>query len=91
VHAAEEIFGKEHVAARIHCRQQQLMRRGGEKRREGRSSVTSNVMEQATRGLVNMGFGASEVKKTLLALVGPRDAGAPPLRDLLREAIAALT
>ena len=91
LHAAEEVFGKEHVAARIHCRQQQWMRRAGEKRREVRSSVTSEVVEQATRGLVNMGFGASAVKKTLLALVGHRDAGAPPLPELLREAIAALT
>jgi hypothetical protein len=47
-------------------------------------------MEQATRGLVNMGFGASEVKKTLLALVG-HDAGPRPLPELLREAIVALT
>jgi 5-methylcytosine-specific restriction endonuclease McrA len=91
LHAAEEIFGKEHVAARIHCRQQQWMRRAGEKRREVRSSVTSDVVAQATRGLVNMGFGESAVKKTLLALVGHRDAGAPPLPELLREAIAALT
>ena len=92
LHAAEEIFGKDHVAARIHCRQQQWMRRAGEKRGEVRSSVTSDAVEQATRGLVNMGFGASAVKKTLLAVVGRhRDAGAPPLPDLLREAIAALT
>jgi 5-methylcytosine-specific restriction endonuclease McrA len=91
LHAAEEIFGKEHVAARIHCRQQQWMRRAGEKRRESRSSVASDVVEQATRGLVNMGFGASAVKKALLALVSYRDAGAPPLPELLREAIAALT
>src|SRR4029078_10669211 len=44
LHAAEEIFGKEHVAARIQCRQhrqQQWMGRAGEKRREVRSSVTS--------------------------------------------------
>jgi 5-methylcytosine-specific restriction endonuclease McrA len=92
LHAAEEIFGKEHVAARIHCRQQQRMRRAGEKRREVRSSVTSDVVEQATRGLVKMGFRAPEVKRTLHALVGQRDAVAPPpLPELLREAIAALT
>jgi 5-methylcytosine-specific restriction endonuclease McrA len=92
LHAAEVIFGKEHVAARIHCRQQQSMRRAGEKRVEVRSSVTSEMVEQATRGLVNMGFDASPVKKTLHALVGRhRDAGAPPLSELLREAIAALT
>jgi hypothetical protein len=92
LHAAEEIFGKEHVAARIHCRQQQWMRRAGEKRGEVRSSATSDRVEQATRGLVNMGFGASAVNKTLVALVGRhRDAGAPPLPELLREAIAALT
>ena len=92
LHAAEEIFGKEHVAARIHCRQQQWMRRAGEKRGEVTSSVTSEGMEQATRGLVSMGFGPSAVKRTLLGLVGRhRDAGAPPLPELLREAIAALT
>jgi len=54
--------------------------------------VTSETVEQATRGLVNMRFGASAVHKTLLALVGRhRDAGARPLPELLREAIAALT
>ena len=93
--AAEEIFGKQHVAARIHCRQhrqQQWMRGEGKKRGEDRSSVTYETVEQARRGLVNMGFAASDVKKTLLALVGRhRDAGAPPLPELLREAIAALT
>ena len=89
--AAEEIFGKEHVAARIHCRQQQWMRRAGEKRGEVGASVTSDRVEQATRGLVNMGFGASAVKKTLHAIVERRDAGEQPLPELLREAIAALT
>jgi len=97
LHAAEEIFGKEHVAGRIYCPQQQWMRRGAEKRRaeqkprDVRLSVTTDILAQATRGLVNLGFGASEVKKTLLALVGHRDAGAMPLPELLREAIAALT
>ena len=67
------------------------MRRAGEKPRDVRSSVTSDVVEQATRGLVNMGFGASAVKKTLVALVSDRNAAAPPLPELLREAIAALT
>ena len=83
--AAEEIFGKEHVAARIHCRQQQR------KRGEDRSSVTADTMEQATRGLVNMGFAVSDVKKTLRVLAGhPRDPAVRPLPELLREAIAAL-
>ena len=91
LHAAEEIFGKEHVAARIHFRQQQWSRRAVDARREPRLSVSSDVMAQATRGLVNMGFGASAVKKTLLALVNQRDSEAPPLPDLLREAISALT
>jgi 5-methylcytosine-specific restriction endonuclease McrA len=87
LHAAEEIFGKEHVAARIHCRQQQWKKRG-----EDRSSMSSETLEQARRGLVNMGFAASEVKRTLGALADRhRDAGAPPVPELLREAIAALT
>ena len=91
LHAAEEIFGKQHVASRIHCRQRQSIRRQEEKRLQVPSSVTSDVMEQATRGLVNLGFGASAVKKALVALMPPRDAAAPPLADLLRDAIAALT
>lgn len=91
LHAAKEIFGKEHVAARIHCRQQQWMRRGEENRREVRAPLGSDVMEHATRGLVNMGFDATTVRKTLHALLGHPDAGAPPLAELLREAIAALT
>ena len=91
LHAAEESFGKQHVASMIHYRRQQSTRRAGENHGELRSSVTPDVLAQATRGLVNMGFRASEVKKTLHALVTGRDAGAPPLPDLLREAIAALT
>ena len=89
LHAAEEIFGKEYVAARIHCRQQQSKRSAGEKRHE--ISVSHDGLEQATRGLVNMGFGASAVKKTLAALVDHHVGAAPPLPQLLREAIAALT
>ena len=89
LHAAEEIFGKEHVAARIHCRQQQQMRSPG---RSSVASDTSHTLEQAKRGLLNMGFAASAVEKTLVALADQhRDAEAPPLPALLREAIAALT
>jgi 5-methylcytosine-specific restriction endonuclease McrA len=87
LHVAEEIFGKEHVAARIHCRQQQWKKRG-----EDKSSMSSETLEQARRCLVNMGFAASDVKRTLGALADRhRDAGAPPVPELLREAIAALT
>ncbi len=89
--AAVVIFGKKHVASKIYCRQQQPKRSADEKRRELGSSVTSDVLEQATRGLVNLGFGASEVKRTLLSLVSHPDAVAMPLPDLLREAITALT
>jgi 5-methylcytosine-specific restriction endonuclease McrA len=90
LHAAEEIFGKEHVASKIYCRQRQWMPRGGERRKVS-SPVTSEVVQQATRGLVNMGFRVSEVKKTLAALIDRRDSETPPLPDLLREAIGALT
>jgi hypothetical protein len=39
-----------------------------------------------------MGFAASAVKKTLHALADRhRDAGSPPMPELLREAIIALT
>jgi 5-methylcytosine-specific restriction endonuclease McrA len=87
LHAAEEIFGREHVAARIRCRQQQRRKRG-----EERTSMSSDTLEQARRGLVNMGFAASDVNKTLVALADRhRDAGAPPVPELLREAISALT
>ena len=89
LHAAEEIFGKEHVAVRIRCRQQQWMRRG-----DDQTFVSSETLEQAKRGLVKMGFAASDVNKTLVALADRyrgADAGAPPLPELVREAIAALT
>ena len=51
------------------------------------------LSEQARRGLVKMGYAASDLKKTLVALADRhRDAGAPPpLPELLREASAALT
>jgi 5-methylcytosine-specific restriction endonuclease McrA len=89
--AAEEIFGREYITKRINCRQHQL-RRGGEKRGDVGSALTSESVEQATRGLVKMGFGASEAKRTVLDLVGRSgETGAPPLPQLLREAIAALT
>jgi hypothetical protein len=89
LHAAEEIFGKEHVAARIRCRQQQWRKRG---RGQDRTPMSSDTLEQARRGLMNMGFAASDVNKTLVALADRhRDAGAPPVPELLREAIAALT
>jgi 5-methylcytosine-specific restriction endonuclease McrA len=92
LHAAEEIFGKEHVAARIHCRQQQSMRCAGEKRGGVGTPVVSERVEEAARGLVSLGFGAAAVKKTLLALEGRHHgAGAPPLPELLRQAIVALT
>ena len=91
LHAAEEIFGKEHVAARIYCRQQQRHRSAGETLGVVGTCVPSDVLEQATRGLVNMGFGASAVKKTLHALVDSRTDAAPALPELLRQAIAALT
>ncbi len=87
MHEAEAIFGKEHVAVRIRCRQQQWRKRG-----EDRTSMSSDALEQARRGLVNMGFAASDVNKTLVALADRhRDAGAPPVPELLREAIVALT
>ncbi len=87
LHAAEEIFGKEHVAERIRCRQQQWR-----KRSEDRAATSSETLEQARRGLVHMGFAVSDVNKTLGALADRhRDAGAPPVPELLREAIAALT
>ncbi len=91
LHAAEEIFGKQHVAERIRCRQQQWTRHAGEKRRELRPSAASDVLQQATRGLVNMGFGASAVKKALHTLVTERAGAVPLLPELLREAITALT
>ena len=41
---------------------------------------------------MNMGFAPGDVNKTLVALADRhRDAGVPPVPELLREAIAALT
>jgi 5-methylcytosine-specific restriction endonuclease McrA len=54
---AEQVFGRDYVAERIDCRQHQAQRVIGE--------PVMAIIEQASRGLVNMGFGRSEVKRAL--------------------------
>lgn len=85
---AEEIFGKAYVAERIHCRQHQAQRVMNEA--VVTQAASSDTVEQATRGLVKMGFAKTEVKRAVDAILGRRRerVTAP---ELVREAIAALT
>ena len=80
---AEQVFGKEYVAARIDCRQHQAQR-------VMNASVMTQMEEQAMRGLVNMGFAKSDAKRAIDGVVRVHPQGVE-VKQMLREAIAALT
>jgi hypothetical protein len=95
---AEDIFGKEHVARRIHCRQRKSQRvsvapagstDGGA--HAIAHPLLSDAIGHASRGLVRMGFGARDVRRVLEA-IHARGAFVGPLsvQQVLREALAAL-
>jgi hypothetical protein len=83
--AAEEVFGKAHVAERIDFRQ----RRSHAVRRP----PPSQVIELALRGLHNMGFSKPDARRAVDHVSQRRVANGDALdvQDLLRGAIAALT
>jgi 5-methylcytosine-specific restriction endonuclease McrA len=82
---AEEVFGKEYVAERIHCRQHQAQRVMA----TSPANATATMIDQATRGLVNMGFAKSEATRAVDGIVRKHPQG--DVQRLLREAIAVLT
>ena len=53
------------------------------------TTEAAEAMGRATRGLVNMGFAKTEVKRAVEAIVGRRRDGVSAA-DLVREAIGAL-
>ena len=64
---AEDVFGKAYVAKRIHCRQHQSRCVMNEAVVTQSAAVPPELVEQATRGLVNMGFAKSEVSRAVHA------------------------
>ena len=101
--AAEEVFGKEHVAGRIHLRQRKSPPPVVQSRPETPSlsplpSPTSSppptqVIELALRGLCNLGFRAADARRAVDQVSQRRIANGDPLdlQHVLRETIAALT
>jgi 5-methylcytosine-specific restriction endonuclease McrA len=85
--AAEDVFGKAHVAKRIDFRQRKL----------GAVAATlpptSQVIELALRGLHNLGFSKTDARRAVESISQRRVAtgGELDVQDLLRGAIAALT
>jgi RuvA, C-terminal domain/HNH endonuclease len=85
---AEEVFGKEYVAERIHCRQHQAQCVMNEP--AVMQAVSAETVDQATRGLVKMGFAKNDAKRAVDGVVRMHPPGVE-LQQVLREAIAALT
>jgi hypothetical protein len=77
---AEEVFGREHVARMIHFRQ----------RKSDAPRPAPDPLDAATRGLVRLGFREREARRAL-GIVSGRYAEAPPLPEVLREALSVLT
>jgi len=83
---AEEVFGREHVAERIHFRQ----------RKSETTAATPDItpsdasLDVARRGLVKMGFRDTEARRAVQA-AQIRNPGAAAIPEILREALAVLT
>ncbi|MDB5216021.1 MAG: hypothetical protein JWO86_3948, partial [Myxococcaceae bacterium] len=87
--AAEEVFGKAHVAERIDFRQ----RKSPGVATRVSPSPPPRVVELAVRGLHNMGFRETDARRAVGHVSQRRVANGDELdvQDLLRGAIAALT
>ncbi len=77
-HYAEQVFGRQHVAARIHLRQRKY------------SSAPSASFDTAAQGLRSLGFTPSEVRRAMTTLE-TRLAEETPIETILREALLLLT
>ena len=84
---AEEVFGREYVARRVHFRQQKSRTKTSD------AEPSLSRFDVATRGLVNMGFRETEARCALNAVSARHRAQDPalPVQELLREALAVLT
>jgi 5-methylcytosine-specific restriction endonuclease McrA len=92
---AEEVFGKAHVAERIHCRQRKAQRvnaQAPQAPQVPQAMPEEDTIDLVTRGLVNMGFTKTEVRRALDAVCGDHGTDEPrELQQVLREALAVLT
>ncbi len=101
---AEEVFGRTHVATRIHFRQRKSPPPGSATRSASSSSALSRTvtlspspidLEAAIRGLTGLGFAERHARRAAASVVEQRRRLEPeialPLVDVVREAIALLT
>jgi hypothetical protein len=77
---AEEVFGRKYVQRRIHFRQ----------RRSETARAVPEALDAASRGLVRLGFREHEVRRAV-GVIAIRHIDAPPIDEVLREALALLT
>jgi RuvA, C-terminal domain len=78
-HHAEQTFGREFVAARIHLQRRKY------------DAPRSDSFESVDRALRSLGFRELEVRQTLATLQTKADAAVMPVETLLREALRLLT
>jgi 5-methylcytosine-specific restriction endonuclease McrA len=78
-HHAEQTFGREYVAKRIHVQRRKY------------DAPRSDSFESADRALRSLGFHEPEVRRALATLQRQADAAATPVETLLREALRLLT
>ena len=84
---AEQVFGERHVAERIHFRQRKLP-----VDRPPDASRGDDSFDQVKRGLVNMGFRERDAVNALdIVYARRREGPAPPIHEILREALRVLT
>ncbi|MDB5220990.1 MAG: hypothetical protein JWO86_8917, partial [Myxococcaceae bacterium] len=84
---AEEVFGRAHVAKRIHFRQR---KRGDSATDAATNSATDAATDAAMRGLVNLGFRDSEARRGV-SVVRERHPENIAIEATLREALGLLT
>ncbi len=94
--AAEEVFGKTHIAERIDFRQRKSRAAPTPPPSPSPptpSSESAEVLELAVRGLHHMGFRKTDARRAVEHVAQPRVANGDPLdvQDVLRGALAALT
>ena len=87
---AEEVFGRKYVARRIHFRQRKSEAPCVAPCVAPQAVDTHGMLDAATRGLVRLGFREQEARRAI-GVVSVRHTDAPPIQEVLREALAVLT
>lgn len=78
-HHAEQTFGREYVAERIHLQRRKY------------DAPRSDTFDTADGALRSLGFRAPEVRRALATLQATVDAAVMPVETVLREALRLLT